>query len=46
MKKFKETGQSPVDMGFLEKVEANYSHFKTLNLQLMSLDEKPPATSI
>ena len=39
MKRYKETGKSPVDMDFLEKVEENYSHFKTLNLQLMSSQE-------
>ena len=34
-----EKSKSPADMEFLTKIEAEYSHFKTLNLQLMSSQE-------
>jgi len=30
---------SPVDIGYLEKIEQEYSHFKNLNMQLMSSQE-------
>ena len=39
MESFQKTGKSPVDMAFLEQVEERYSHFKNLNLQLMSSQE-------
>ncbi len=34
-----EKSSSPADMEFLERVERDYCHFKTLNLQLMSSQE-------
>ena len=30
---------SPIDLAYLEKIEAEYTHFKNLNLQLMSSQE-------
>ena len=39
LKKGKQTGTSPVDITYLEQIEQEYSHFKNLNLQLMSSQE-------
>lgn len=36
MDTFKRTGKAPMDMEYLEKIEAEYTHYKPLNMQLMS----------
>lgn len=36
MKEFKRTGRAPMDMEYLKKIDEEYTHYKNLNMQLMS----------
>ena len=39
LKEGKKSGTSPVDLDYLKQIEQKYTHFKNLNLQLMSSQE-------
>ena len=36
MQEFKRTGRAPMDMAYLNKIDEEYTHYKNLNMQLMS----------